>query len=578
MSKKNKSAFYSIKMGFLLFASVCFVYSNGIEVPFQYDDLHSIRDNPNIKKISNIPVFFKEANMFTADERSSMYRPIVLVSYALNYYFDGLRVNGYHWLNIFVHSVNSVLLIVLGRRLGLTGPAGIFSAFLFAFHPINTETVNYLSSRSESLSALFTLCALISYTALRSKRHLSLVLYLTSVFCFCLSLLTKSVGLMLIPVIFLYEWTFFTRKGSLAFYRLAIPYVVVGIFYVYKVRSMLEISLVTAPVRSLETQISTQFKAMIQYVDWLFFPWPLSVEPSFTEGTEITLFLLCIAISISVAWFWWKSNSIIHFCIGWAFLSILPTILVPLNVLVNEHRLYLVTMSFTIGLCSLFQQHQGKRLRKVSYTGILAITIFICMDFIRTQEWLDPRTLWQSAKKVGPHMPRPHIFLGDLDYEAGFHERAIQNYARALIVQPNHLSGGDMFSIYSGIGRANLALGKWAQAKQSYSAALRIDPRSESTKNALTAINALHSEAKRKKSEDLLREGLLALVSGQLETAIDMLNKSVVIMPEIRNLQALAKAYARAEKLEQSDSVYNIIQNYEIGDEMSDDSQEKPFE
>ena len=49
-------------------------------------------------------------------------------------------------------------------------------------------------------------------------------------------------------------------------------------------------------------------------------------------------------------------------------------------------------------------------------------------------------------------------------------------------------------------------------------------------------------------------------------------------MPEIRNLQALAKAYARAEKLEQSDSVYNIIQNYEIGDEMSDDSQEKPFE
>ena len=167
---------------------------------------------------------------------------------------------------------------------------------------------------------------------------------------------------------------------------------------------------------------------MIQSIDWLFFPWPLSVEPSFTEGTEITLFLLCIAISISVAWFWWKSNSIIHFCIGWAFLSILPTILVPLNVLVNEHRLYLVTMSFTIVLCSLFQHQEGvaKGLHwNLSYND------FYFMDFIRTQEWWITNSL-AICTRVGPHMPRPYIFWGHDCRQV--HERAIQ--IMLALIQP----------------------------------------------------------------------------------------------------------------------------------------------
>ena len=101
---------------------------------------------------------------------------------------------------------------------------------------------------------------------------------------------------------------------------------------------------------------------------------------------------------------------------------------------------------------------------------------------MRTKQWIDPISLWQSAQKVGSKMPRPYIFLGDIDRQEGRYEAAIQNYTLALAVQRQALSGGDLFSIYSGIGSANISLGRWSEAEQSYLKALSIDPESESTK------------------------------------------------------------------------------------------------
>ena len=90
MIDRKNIDFTHILMSCLLFILVALVYRTGIEVPFHYDDIHSIKDNPNIRSLSNIPVFFQRADMFTVDERSSMFRPVVLVTYALNYYIGGL--------------------------------------------------------------------------------------------------------------------------------------------------------------------------------------------------------------------------------------------------------------------------------------------------------------------------------------------------------------------------------------------------------------------------------------------------------------------------------------------------------
>ena len=77
---------------------VFLVYSSGVSHPFHYDDLHSIRDNPHLRSVENIPQFFYRTDFFSADPRGRMYRPLVLVSYAFNYGLDKLQVESYHWV------------------------------------------------------------------------------------------------------------------------------------------------------------------------------------------------------------------------------------------------------------------------------------------------------------------------------------------------------------------------------------------------------------------------------------------------------------------------------------------------
>ena len=70
------------------------VYVNSLDNAFQYDDEHSLTQNRNIREMANIPRFFVEPGMFSRNPGSEMYRPLVLVSYALNYELGGLNVRG----------------------------------------------------------------------------------------------------------------------------------------------------------------------------------------------------------------------------------------------------------------------------------------------------------------------------------------------------------------------------------------------------------------------------------------------------------------------------------------------------
>ena len=79
----------------LIAAAVLAVYWPALDHPFQYDDIHSIVDNFHLRTLSNSGDFFWRSDMFSADHNGAMYRPLVLVSYAINYAIDGYRAAGY---------------------------------------------------------------------------------------------------------------------------------------------------------------------------------------------------------------------------------------------------------------------------------------------------------------------------------------------------------------------------------------------------------------------------------------------------------------------------------------------------
>lgn len=136
------------------------VYVNSLGNAFQYDDEHLLTRNQSVRGLANIPAFF-DPGMFSRNPGSEMYRPLVLVSYALNYNLGGYDVREYHFFNLLVHTVCGCLVYgALSQLFGGNREVAFLDALLFAIHPVTTEPVNYISSRSESMAVLFVLLRL----------------------------------------------------------------------------------------------------------------------------------------------------------------------------------------------------------------------------------------------------------------------------------------------------------------------------------------------------------------------------------------------------------------------------------
>ena len=138
-----------------LCASLWLAYQASFENSFHYDDIHSIVDNPHIRELANIPLFFVDPGLFSAMPERAMYRPLLLVSYAINYALSEYEVFTYHLVNWLIHLGAAWLVYLLGRMLHGKRQGALAGALIFALHPLAAEPVNYISSRSESLAALF---------------------------------------------------------------------------------------------------------------------------------------------------------------------------------------------------------------------------------------------------------------------------------------------------------------------------------------------------------------------------------------------------------------------------------------
>ena len=151
----------------LIALAVVLTYANGLSGPFILDDQASIVQNAGIRDLGQLDrVLLPEAESPVAG------RPLASLSFALNYAAGGLDVRGYHVVNVALHLGCALLLLAVARRT-LDAPAPAFAiALLWAVHPLNSEVVNYVTQRTESLMALCYLATL--YAAIRAaapSRH-----------------------------------------------------------------------------------------------------------------------------------------------------------------------------------------------------------------------------------------------------------------------------------------------------------------------------------------------------------------------------------------------------------------------
>jgi hypothetical protein len=155
----------------LLAAIGALVYANTLTNPLVLDDESTVVENQQIRDLTSAAVLTPERELPVAG------RPVVNVSFALNYMLGGLNLIGYRVVNIAIHVTAALLLFGIVRRtLEVSRHARDLSdrstyiafavALLWLVHPLNTDAVSYLTQRTESMMGMFYLLAL--YASLRA--------------------------------------------------------------------------------------------------------------------------------------------------------------------------------------------------------------------------------------------------------------------------------------------------------------------------------------------------------------------------------------------------------------------------
>ena len=181
------------------------VYANSFNVPFFWDDNDNVVNNIYVKSWRYFPKYFSENLIAGAGLLSNYWRPLLLISYSLDYHFFSLNIYWWHFTNIFLHSLNGFLIFLLLNHLFQKRWFAFSVALIFFVHPLQTEAVTMITARADPLSSFFILLSLFLYLKFKEFGEIKIHCYIYSVFSFAAALLVKETAIVLPALLILTE-------------------------------------------------------------------------------------------------------------------------------------------------------------------------------------------------------------------------------------------------------------------------------------------------------------------------------------------------------------------------------------
>ena len=478
------------------------LYSNTFANGFHYDDREVIVENLLVRHIDPVHAF--SSSSFDHAGRFPVFRPLLLLSYAVNYRLGGLNPFGYHLANVLLHLLAGWFLYVLMSSTlrsdgGQNASSPLFpwlAAMLFIAHPVNTETVNYIWARSTSLATVWYLLAIVCFLQARAgwqqsvssrdtagRPHLWMGCALVA---FLFALCSKEIAITLPAALAMADVCYGPRARLRERVMAHLPFWVLAAAYALFMYHHLAGALAEPPPRSISVNLLTQANVIVRYIRLLLLPVGLNVFHVVSEARSIKMFptpysVLLILVLLAVVAAAYTRRRLISFAILWFFLTLLPTSSVlPLKILMNEHRLYLPGMGFCMLLAAFLCGPVRRRFPRVALVVVAAIlALYVVGTVQRNTVWKNEVTLWADALRKSPGRVEPHIQMGIGYAEQGMLDAAIAEYEEALQIYP-YLPG-----VYYNLGNVYLRKGMYDQAADEYSRALQLDPSSSRANYAL---------------------------------------------------------------------------------------------
>jgi protein O-mannosyl-transferase len=498
---------------FILLALVIgVVYGRAARAPFVHDDNTSVLTNPSIVRLW--PPFGtaeRPGPLRPPRDAITSGRPLVNLSLALNYYFGGFNTLGYHVVNMVLHLLTSMLLFGIVRRTLLlegfrsrfgnaTTALALAVALIWAIHPLQTDAVEYVSQRTELMMGLFYLATLygsLRYFTAETRRSKAVAAAGATLACLC-GMACKEVMVSAPLMTLLFDRTFVS--GSLrAALKKSWP-VYAGLFGSWLVLLALNIdaprSHAAGPNAGLPFYVwwLTQAKVLLLYLKLSIWPWPLLIHREtrlLWTISEALPWLLPVALGVAGTLTLLSRRNSIGYLGTWFVAILLPTLLVPMpSEVVAERRMYLPLAAVAVfvivgGFAALAWRGQLRRSNESTISSralsprplmigatVLAL-VFAVVTSYRLQVYGDVITIWRDAVARQPDNVRATINLGCVLQDAGRYNEAIEQFERALTIDPTR---PDVGLAHRSLGLTWARLGQPEKAIHHLKLAMRLRP------------------------------------------------------------------------------------------------------
>ena len=571
-------------LGLLLAVATLVLYNPVNQHPFvNYDDDRYVTENPHVRAgLTGETIRWA----FTTTEQAN-WHPLTWLSHALDCQLFHLNAGGHHLTSLLIHVVNVVLLfLLLAYATGRAGPSLLVAA-LFAFHPINVESVAWVAERKNLLCTFFFFLTIGAYGWYARKPDWKR--YLLVAFLFACGLMAKPMVLTLPFVLLLLDyWPLGRAKGSLSgaselpresWAKLVTEKVPLFALSAASAAITMKAQQAGGAIRS-TTQFSLGVRvenALVAYGMYLWKTiWPARLAPLYPHpGDSLAAWQVISSVLVlgAVTALVWRFRSKPYLLVGWLW--------------------FLGTLVPVIGLVQVGDQAMADRYAYIPLIGIFIMIAWTAVDLAEARRiplaarivaaacvlialatvthaqllyWQSNSDLWshtldvtrknfiaednlggalllegkpeeayphfQAAAQINPQDPMSHANLGAYLQEHGRLQEAVEQYNATIRLTSDR---GLLASTYANQGTAYRELGDFAKARASYDKALRENP------NQFNAYLGL---------------GRLLEQEGNLDEAIASYSHSVELQPTGEGFTYLGHSLEKANRLPEAMAAY----------------------
>lgn len=552
------------------------VYGNSLGAPFVFDDVPAILENPGIRTLTG----FLHPENAPNPAAAVVGRPVVSLSFALNYALTGFRPESFRLTNVLIHIAAALLLWGILRRTlrrpMLPGwlrtaaePVALSAALLWSLHPLQTESVTCIVQRTESLAGLAYLAALYAFVRATEPGATAPWRWLAAAGgAAYVGIATKETVATLPLIVLLFDRTFAAGSFAGAWRERRAFHVLMFLSWLplawlmWQTQGRGGTATLGGEVNAWQSLL-TQSRAVVMYLQLAVWPHPLVVdygdylhETVDRLGQVAPQFFGLTLLGLAVLWALVK-RPVAGFVGAWFFVILAPSSsFVPLlSQMRAEHRMYLPLAAVVVAAAAGLWRLNGRA--AVWLAGLWAVALGAA-TVARNHDYRTELALWTDTVAKAPGNARARHNLGLNLAQAGDREGALREQAEAIRLNPQYVDAH--------LARAALLLeaGRLAEAREHIAAAIRHGPVGANAHNNLGHVlmlsgdhalaaevfeDAVRLDPKNHEAHNNL--GYCLAAQGRLEEAIAHFRRSVELQPEATAYLNLGDALLKAGRADE---------------------------